>query len=353
MSDWNAAIPFDRFTDMPDIDDGMGASPAIGIGPSPAMLRRPPMRQPQVPHGYDVRQVSSDDPYDVLDNRDYRKISFGTLISEDYGRLLRRDLPLGSRDDSKDPYIDGILTADDREDAHQRGIDYSSKLVTLSPTEAAALGLEPDLIMTKKQREFCEDFLGFMAVLGHEGAEEFELGNVERGSIPGVASEWLSRKLAPSCWKVVSWNDRCCEESGQRPLSAAYRSFIGRVAAGETVDADPEMMKAYPLQKLNSDTLLYLCEDGLVRAKVDSKTLLPPPPPGFTTGPLARLDCDYDPPRADYARRITHELVNKTTGEARAYKFLTFPARVLAYPPKQRLVDIAGRAITRLSAQTA
>jgi hypothetical protein len=349
MSDWNSTAPYDRYGDMQDLDDGMGASPAVGVGPSPSMLRRPAARQPSLPHGYDIRPVTFDDRYDTLDNRDYTRISFGTLISEDYGRLISPDLPLGNRDDSADPYVNKIPPEDDLQDAHDRGLKYSQQLTLLRPTEAATLGLEPDLVMTERQREFCEEFLGFMAVLGHEGAEELQLGNVPRGPIAG-ASEWLARKLSPSCWKMLGWNDRSCEEAGERPLSAAYQGFLGRVAAGETVDNDPELVKAYPLQKLNHATWLYLCEDGLIRAKVEASTLLPPPTPGFTTGPTARLHCDYDAPRADYAQRVTHEIVNKTSGEVRAFKFLTFPARVLAYPPKQRLVDIAGRAITRLSA---
>lgn len=352
MSDWNPAAPFDRFGDMQDFDS-MSPNPVVGVGSAPPMLRRGAPRQASIPYGYEERSVSFDDRYDILDNRDYTRISFGTLIIEDYGPHLNRTLPLGNRDDSADTYINHVLPEEDRQDAHDRGLEYSQRLALLPPTEAATLGLEPDLIMTERQREFCEEFLGFMAVLGHEGAEEFQLGNVQRGLIQGVASEWFARKLSPSYWKKLGWNDRCCEDAGERPMHATYRGFLGRVAAGETIDSDPEVLKAYPLQKLNGATWLYLCEDGLVRAKIDSGTLLPPPPPSFTTGPMARLECDYDPPRAEYAQRVTSELVNKTSGETRVFKFLTFPGRVLAYPPKQRLVDIAGRAITRFSAQTA
>jgi hypothetical protein len=303
-----------------------------------------------LPPGYEVQQVPISRRFAILDARDYTRISFGTLLTQDYGRLVKPSLPLGERDDSTDRQLRKLPSSDDCDSDCERGIQYASRLLRLPAPEAVKQGIEPDLIMTKRERRFCEEFLGFMAVLDHDGAEEFSLGTASRPGNPRLAAEWLLNKLRTVQWKTLNWNDRAREAVGDRPVSSGYRSFLGRVAAGETIDGEPEKIKAYPLQKLNPDTWLYLCEDGNVRARVDSKTLLPPPPPGFSNGPVASLSQEYDIEREVFARTVTHQLEHKDRGESRPFKWITHPARVLSYPPKQRLADIAGRALTRLSA---
>lgn len=304
---------------------------------------------PSVPRGYDLRELPPNDRYAILYNRDYRRISFGSLITVDYGQLLTPDMPLGDRDDTPDFLLTGLPTTEETRINSERAGDYLCDLTFKPLPEAAKEGVDLDLIMTPREQTFCNDFLGFMAMLNHSGAEDLQLGS----TFPGRTAQALGQLLRPARWTKVSWNNRACEATGEKPLSSAYCSFLGRIATDEIIADPPERMKAYPLQKLNADTWLYLCEDGKARAKVDPDVLLPPPTPGFANGPTASLSREYGEMRGLTAVQVTKELVDKTNGETKPYQTHVFPGSVLSYPPKQRLVDIAGQALTRLSARSA
>jgi hypothetical protein len=258
-------------------------------------------------------------------------------------------MPLGDRDDTPDFALTGYPTSDEAQTACDRTADYLYDITGKPLSEAVKEGVDLDLIMTKREQTFCNDFLGFMAVLNHDGAENLQLG----GTFPGRTARALGELLRPVRWTKVSWNNRACEATGEKPLSSAYCGFLGRIATDGTIDDPPERIKAYPLQKLNQDSWLYLCEDGKARVKLDPGVLLPPPTPGFANGPTASLSSEYGEMRGLTVVQVTKELVDKTNGETKPFQTHVFPGSVLSYPPKQRLVDIAGRALTRLSARTA
>ncbi|HEU4914135.1 MAG TPA: hypothetical protein VFT16_01890 [Candidatus Saccharimonadales bacterium] len=323
-----------------------GVAQYAGRQPS-ALQQQRAQPGPFIPHGYELRSASPSDRYDILYSRDYTRISFGTLVTEDYRQVIPITLPLGSRDDTPDPLLTGLPTHDEARMNSERAGDYVCGLALKPLPEAIKKGVDLDLIMTKREQTFCNDFLGFMAVLNHNGAESLQVG----GTFSGRIAQTLGQLLRPARWTKVSWNKRACEATGEKPLSSAYSSFLGRIATDVMINDPPKRIKAYPLQKLNADTWLYLCEDGKARVKVGSDMLLPPPPPGFANGPTASLSHEYGEMRGLTAVRVSTELVNKTNGETRPFQTHVFPGSVLSYPPKQRLVDIAGRALTQLSTQ--
>lgn len=326
-----------------DDDDAAGGIDLISPTIQPRGRRMPTVDA--IPSGYTLETTQDEDPYAKLYAREYWAISFGTLLSQDYGQMITGDIPLGARDDSPEPLA--CLPGEDAWEKHyKRVVDYSQLLAHLPPAEAAELGADTDLLLTRRDSQFCTEFLGAMAVLGHKGAERLRLGNVQRSANVEAAAAWLTSKLTPAHWARAKWSTlHWSEIKGTKELPADYRRFIGHVAAGDTRKPDVSSVHAYPLHKLNPDTWLYLCEDGKVRVKIDSHTLLPPSAAGGTYAPTAKLAVDFEPPSGEPAYHATQELVRINDGVRLRYKFKSYGYRVLAHTAKQRLVDVAGKAL--------
>lgn len=308
--------------------------------------RREPPKAYAIPDGYDLIQRTEPDPYAQKDARDYPSISFGTLLLQDYGTLVTPDLPIGERDDT--PVASSSWPGQEAPTEHyRRSMTYAKSLSKLTPPEAAKLGIDLDLLLTQREVIFCQEFLGLMAILGHQGSEHLRLGHVPPATDSKAAVDWLTGKLTPARWQQAKWNDRdWSEATGQKPMPSDYQGLIGHVAAGRTQGGSLSTVQAYPLHKLNPDTWLYVCEDGKVRVKIDSQTLLPPSSASRSYAPTCNLSVDFDPPIGDpMPSHVTHELLRKADGVRIPHKLKSYSARVLAYPAKQRLVDIAGRAL--------
>jgi len=303
--------------------------------------------QVAVPRGAILEANNNSDPYERREARDYRRISFGTLLLEEYGDFADKSLPLGNRDDS--PAHPGVTSpADGRWDEHhQESKQYAKLLVSLDPSEAAKLGVDPDLLLTERETQFCRSFLGFMAVLGHEGSEELTLGNVAPAADQEDAVHSLTEKLSPAYWSPVA--SRHWADTGEsKPLTDSYKYLIRQMAAGKTHGPDLSTVQAYPLHQLNPATWLYLCDDGLIRVKLNATTLVPPAAADNIHAPTCNLAVDFSKPQKPFVQHVTHEYV-LPSGLRRTFRAKTYGSGVLAYPAKQRLVDIAGKALVNRS----
>jgi hypothetical protein len=330
-------------SDYVDDDNAVGDIDVIAPALQPRGRRMPTVDT--IPPGYTLETVQGEDPYVKLYAREYWAISFGTLLSQDYGNVITGDIPLGAQDNSPEP-LASLPGEDAWEEHYKRIVDYSQQLAHLPPAEAAELGADTDLLLTRRDSQFCTEFLGAMAVLGHKGAERLRLGTMQRSTNVEAAAAWLTSKLTPARWAHAKWSILHWSESkGTKELPADYKRFIGHVAAGDTHKQDVSSIRAYQLQKLNPDTWLYLCEDGKVRVKIDSGTLLPPSAAGGPYAPTVKLAVDHEPPKDEPAYHATQELVRINDGVRLRYKFRSYGYRVLAYPAKQRLVDVAGKAL--------
>lgn len=272
------------------------------------------------------------------------RTSFGNHLKADYGKFIPHGLLLGDLVDGRPAFEDERSSGDVIHIWHAYADAFNQ------PTAATAgEGMPLELLVRDCDEKFCREFLACMESLGFDGAERLLPATTRRlkqqlNRDSYALFESLRDILTPDLWerepmfKYQPTKATVPVSDGKDVLGGMYVRFLRQLARGALAPGDTGgSMAAYPLERMNDDTWLYLCEDGLVRAKIGRNIAIAPP----YSRALTRRGYDLGIPNAVIA--------DQDIGDFRIFK----PKRIdqgdplppapdkYASSPRQRLVELA------------
>lgn len=226
--------------------------------------------------------------------------SFGATLMHDYPDLVPEELPIGEirealadytpLDNSDDHYG---LTSTDPDVRFKMWCEYRDTFRTIDKQTLYA-GMPPELLTNSIiDLTCCREFLVCMRSLQYAQSEELhaatttdlhrQLGTTSAEETEQVlvqtltAAKWGRKPLKPNDFYLRGITVPTIE-GYEDSVKGSYRQFIRRLVKGELDDGvQDRAIRAYPLERMNPDTWLYLCEDGLLRAKVGDNIAIAPP----------------------------------------------------------------------------
>jgi hypothetical protein len=279
-------------------------------------------------------------------NRSYMLTGFATMLREDYPDCA--PLPPAAADND-----------DDGDSLRSRGKDWrvlkQYELGFVYPDDTTIhAGLPLEGALSPRDALFCQEFLELMARHGYPGSETFLPPNLVVTPEKATAvTRGLLRMLEPTEFYAEDFFtplERHVPAGKTVPHNRFYQALISNFVAAQAVRqssaASSPAMHAYPLQVMKDGLskeaiMVYVCEDGKLRAKVGG--MLFPMPPQADIGQLHHYRGWSKGQMV--GSEVTHYLVDDATGERTPYRTYRFNLPLAARGPKQQLVDIAGKAL--------